>query len=636
MFKGRIAIKLTAGFVVIVLISMLAIGIVFIQMFQQYTFNSREQTMLTRAQSIAEVMAENSQNTGQIRGFAGSMRFLDTMAEAKVWITDTQGNPAAVSGMGMGMGMGIGIGIGKNGIGKGMGQNFGFGQGMGQGMGQGHTYNSEPLPPEAEKVIEEVLSGREAVSESFSSVYNEATLTVGVPIVDSDHHVIGSVLLHSPVTGITATVNKAVSILAISLFAALVLALGLGIFYSLLFTRPLKAMNLTALEITRGNYSARTGVNRQDELGQLGNSLDLLASKLGYTINELFQEKGKLKDIIASISEGIVAFDTSLRLISVNSALSEIMDRPQPYLNEDVEKDLKELDIEAQLIKVMEEKKPLQLLKAWLGKKLMFTFSPIVDNFGMVTGSVALVQDISKSERLEQLRRDFVANVSHEFRTPLTVIRGSLEAMVDGTVENSEEIKRYHQRMLSETRGLERLVEDLLELSRLQSGTTKMNKETLHLPNVLEDVVRSLQTIAGKKGIIIEYLSKQEIPPFVGDYDRLRQLFVIFLDNAIKYSPKNTKVTVETSVVESNLLSIIICDQGFGIAPDELAHIWDRFYKIDKSRNSRGTGLGLAIAKHLLELHDASVTVQSEQEKGTVVEIKLPMVLQNTVKRDIN
>ncbi|MHB8077153.1 HAMP domain-containing sensor histidine kinase [Desulfosporosinus fructosivorans] len=594
MFKKKIAFKLTAGFVIIVLISMLAIGIVFIQMFQQYTFDSREQTMLTRAQSIAEVMAENSQSTGQIRGFAGSMRFLDTMAEAKVWITDSKGNPSSVSGMGM-------------------------------GMGQGHTYNSEPLPQEAEKVIQEVLNGKESVSESFSSVYNEATLTVGVPIVDSNHQVIGSVLLHSPVTGITATLNKAVNILTISLLIALVLAIGLGIFFSLLFTRPLKAMNLTALEITRGNYATRTGVNRKDELGQLGNSLDLLASKLGYTINQLFQEKGKLKDIISSISEGIVAFDTSLKLISVNSALSEIMDRPQPYLNEDVEKDLNGLEIEAQLTKVMEEKKPSQVLKDWLGKKLMFTFSPIVDNFGMVTGSVALVQDISKSERLEQLRRDFVANVSHEFHTPLTVIRGSVEAMVDGTVENSEEIKRYHQRILSETRGLERLVEDLLELSRLQSGKITMNKEKLHVPNLLEDAVKSLQTIAEKKRVKIEYLSKQDIPPVLGDYDRLRQLFVIFLDNAVKYSPVYNKVTVETSVFESNTLSIVIRDQGYGIAADELTHIWDRFYKIDQSRNGRGTGLGLAIAKHLIELHGALVSVQSELGKGTVIEIKLPL-----------
>ncbi len=610
MFREKISFKLTASFVIIMLISMLAIGLVFIQMFRQYAFDSREETMLVRARSIAEVMAENSENFGQIRGLAGTMRFLDTMAEANVWITDSKGNPSTKSGMGMGKGSG-----------NGNGQNSGFGK----GMGQGQMYNSEPLPLEAEAVIQEVLKGKESVSEIFSSVYNEATLTVGVPIVDSDHRVIGSVLLHTPVTGVTATLNKAVRILAISLFVALLLAIGLGIFYSLLFTRPLKAMNSTALEITRGNYSARTGIDRKDELGQLGNSLDHLALKLGHTINQLFQEKGKLDDIISSISEGIVAFDTTLKPISVNTALAEIMNRPQPYLVEAVEKDLNSLEIEAQLTRVMEDKKPAQVFKDWLGKKLKLTLSPIIDNHGMVTGSVALVQDISQSERLEQLRRDFVANVSHEFRTPLTVIRGSVEGLVDGMVENGEDIKRYHQRILSETRGLERLVGDLMELSRLQSGKIMIHKNRVHISSLLADLVKSLQTIADQKEIKILYQPESDLPSFLGDYDRLRQLFVIFLDNAIKYSPANTLVWIESRIIENNTLSIIIRDQGYGIAADELPYIWDRFYKVDRSRKGLGTGLGLAIAKHLLELHDGKVSVQSELGKGTEIEIKLPM-----------
>lgn len=603
MFKKRIAVQLTAGFVLIVLISMLAIGLLFMQMFRQYAFDSREQTMLTRARSIAEVMAENSQNLGQIRGFPGAMRFLDTMAEAQVWITDSKGNPSTISGKGMGMG-----------------QNFGFGP----GMGHGHTFNSEPLPQEAEKVIQDVLKGKESVSESFSSVYNEATLTVGVPIIDSEHQVIGSVLLHTPVTGVTATLNKAVSILVVSLLVALALAIGLGIFFSLLFTRPLKAMSSTALQITQGNYSARTGIDRQDELGQLGNSLDQLALTLGITINQLFQEKGKLNDIISSISEGIIAFDTLLKPISVNTALAEIMNRPQPYLMEDVEKDLKILDIESQLAKVMEDSKSSEVIKEWLGKKLKFTFSPIVDNYGRITGSVALVQDISQSERLEQLRRDFVANVSHEFRTPLTVIRGSVEALVDGMVGNDEDIQRYHHRILSETRGLERLVRDLLELSRLQSGKITIQKGKIHISDLLSDVVKSLQTIADKKGIKIKYQPPQDLPPFLGDYDRLRQLLVIFLDNAVKYSPDHTFVSVEARKIQKNMLSIIIRDQGYGIASDELPYIWDRFYKVDKSRQGLGTGLGLAIAKHLLDLHNGKVFVLSEIGEGTEIEIRLP------------
>ena len=613
MFKRRIASKLTVGFVVIVLISMLTIGIFFIQLFKQYAFESREKTMLASAHSIAEVVAEYLQNAnGQMRGFGGYMRSLDTLTESKVWLTDREGNLVLISGMGQGMG-------------RGAGQGWGWSSGQGKGQSQGFLNNSEPLPKEAENVIQEVLSGKESVSESFSSVYNEATITVGVPVLDSNQLIIGSVFLHTPVTGVTGILNKAVSILAISLLFALILAVALGIFYSILFTRPLKAMNRTALEITRGNYSARTGIERQDEFGQLGNSLDHLALELGSTIDQLYQERGKLKDIIASISEGIIAFDTSLTPVSQNSALSEIMNRPHPYSNADMQEDFNKLEIKAQLIKVMAEKKPSQMFKDWLGKKLMFTFSPIEDNRGTVTGSVALVQDISESARLEQLRRDFVANVSHEFRTPLTIIRGSLEALMDGTVEEDEEIKRYQQRMLSETRGLERLVGDLLELSRLQSGKTTLNIETLHLPNLIADTVKSLQTIAEKKGIKIEYLAELDIPPFRGDYDRLRQLLVIFLDNAVKYSPNNTKVTVEISLLEINTLSVKIHDQGYGIAADELIHIWDRFYKVDKSRQGNATGLGLAIAKHLIELHNGTVIVQSELEKGTVIEVRLPL-----------
>ncbi|MEL7566149.1 MAG: ATP-binding protein [Dehalobacterium sp.] len=591
MFKKRIAFQLTAGFVVIVLISMLAIGVLFIQLFKQYAFESREETMLVRARSIAE-MISSSQNSWQMRGMGGIMRYLDILAEAKIWITDNQGNLALMSGMGMGM--------------------------------AGHKYNTEPLPEEAEKVIQEVLSGRESVSESFSSVYNEATLTIGVPIINN-RQIIGSVLLHAPVTGVTEILNKAFYILVICLLAALFLAAGLGIGYSHFFTRPLKAMNRTALEMAQGNYSVKTGVDREDELGQLGNALDLLAARLDDTIDELFQEKGKLHDIISSISEGLVAFDINLRPRSTNGALSQIMNKGISYQFEALENDLRTLGLHAYLKTVLEQKKPLNLTKEWMGKKLKFMLSPIVDNLGEITGCVALVQDVSESERLEQLRRDFVANVSHEFRTPLTVIRGSLEALVDGTIEDCQDIKHYHLRMLAETQGLERLVGDLLDLSRLQSGKITINREEIYLPTLISDTVKSLQTLADKKEISIHYQSEENLPTMLGDYDRLRQMFVIFLDNAVKYSPAKTLVSVETKLFEANILSVTIRDQGQGILPDQLPYIWDRFYKADTSRKGSGTGLGLAIAKHLIELHHGKVSIQSELGKGTIIEIRMPL-----------
>ena len=592
MFNKKIAFKLTTGFVVIVLLSMLTTGIFFIQMFRQYTLDSREKTMLERAHNISEAIAENTQSDGQMRGFGGFIRFLDTLTEAKVWIIDSKGSPAVMSGMGMSMGM-------------------------------GETFTSEPLPADSENIIKLVLSGKESINESFSSVYKESTLTLGVPILDSNKNVIGAVLLHSPVTGITETLDKAISILSISLFAALLLSIALGIFYSLLFTRPIKAMINTATEMTRGNYSARTGIERKDELGQLGNSLDLLASKLGYTIDQLFQEKGKMSDIISSISEGIVAFDLKLNPLSFNNALSNIMNPSLHYQNEFLKEDFSKLGIDDSIRRVIEEKKPLQIIKDWENKKLQITLSPILDNQTNVIGSVALVQDISESERLEQLRKDFVANVSHEFRTPLTVIKGSLEALIDGAIDKKEDIERYHQRMLSETRGLERLVGDLMELSRLQSGKISINKEKVHIPSILSDIVKSLQPISNKKEIQIDCVVPEVVPPVMGDYDRLRQLFIIFIDNSIKYSPNKTVVTISINISES--LEVVIQDEGYGISEEELPYVWDRFYKADKSRKSSGTGLGLSIAKHLVQLHGGNVSLQSSVGKGTTVTIHFPI-----------
>lgn len=595
MFKKHIAFKLTLGFVVIVLISMLAIGLFFIQMFKQYTFDSKEKTMLEQAQNISEVISMNTQNNGHMMGFGGFIRFLDTLTESKVWITDDKGNPAVISGMGMGK----------------------------SGMGMRQNFSSEPFPTEAQKIIEEVLSGKESISQNFSSVYNETTLTVGVPILDSNKNVIGTVFLHAPITGITATLNKAVSILSISILIALLLAIALGLSYSLLFTRPLKAMNNTAIEMTHGNYTVRTGVDRKDEIGQLGNSLDVLASKLGYTIDQLFQEKGKMNDIISSISEGIIAFDLELHPLSYNNALSNIFNHSMPIQNELLKKYFIDLEIDASLKLAIEEKKALQVIKDWMHKKLKFTLSPIINNQGNVTGSVAMVQDISESERLEQLRKDFVANVSHEFRTPLTVIKGSLEALVDGTIDQKVDIERYHQRMLSETRSLERLVGDLLELSRLQSGKISINKEKVHIPSLLSDIIKSMQTIADRKEIEIAYSVTNDTPPVMGDYDRLRQLFVIIIDNAIKYSPDKTVIKVSINI--GNTLEVLIEDHGYGISEEELPYVWDRFYKADKSRKGNGTGLGLAIAKHLVKLHSGDISLHSIVGKGTTAIINLPI-----------
>ncbi|AFM41333.1 signal transduction histidine kinase [Desulfosporosinus acidiphilus SJ4] len=626
MIKNKIVIKLTISLVLIVTICMIAIGVLFMQLFKQYAFASREKAMLTSARSVASVAAEvigdsKDKSIGPnnpLRGYGAYLRSLDIITDSQVWITDNTGLPVVISGNipGQGMGQGRGFGYGAR-----------QGNNKGSGLGQGFLTNTEPLPQEAENVIRNVLKGQESISESFSSIYREATITIGVPIFDDHNLVIGTVLLHTPVTGITSVLNKATGILGVSLLGAFLLAVALGVFYSILFTRPLKAMNQTAVEITNGNYNARTGVERSDEVGQLGKSLDLMAQELGLTIDELFQEKQKLNDILSSISEGIAAFNYNFEPVSTNAALAGILNRILPYSVEDVDKDFKALGIKPEIAQVFEKKQTIQILKNWSDKILQFTISPIVDKQDAVTGCVALVHDISESERLEQLRRDFVANVSHEFRTPLTVIRGYLEAINDGNIETWEDIQNVHRKILSETHSLERLVKDLLELSYLQSGKAAIHRECIHFTSLLSDTLKSLQSLADTKTIKLAYSIKEEVPPFLGDYDRLRQLMIIFLDNAITHSPNNTSIFVEISLLAKQELIIIIDDEGYGITADQLPHIWERFYKGDGSRTSKGTGLGLAIAKALIDLQNGRIEIQSEPKKGTRITICLPIEL---------
>lgn len=177
--------------------------------------------------------------------------------------------------------------------------------------------------------------------------------------------------------------------------------------------------------------------------------------------------------------------------------------------------------------------------------------------------------------------------------------------------------------MISETRSLERLVGDLLELSRLQSGKILVNKEKVHIKGLISDFTRRMQSIADKKLILILSNFSDDTASITGDYDRLRQLFIIFIDNAIKYSPDNTKVLIDISI--ENNLKVVIQDQGYGIPKEELPYVWDRFYKGDKSRNSGGTGLGLAIARHLVELHNGNISLRSDVGIGTTVIIEIPV-----------
>ncbi len=228
-----------------------------------------------------------------------------------------------------------------------------------------------------------------------------------------------------------------------------------------------------------------------------------------------------------------------------------------------------------------------------------------------------LKQASQQNEKLEKLRRDFIANISHELRTPVTVIRGSLEALCDGVISDPEQVKSYQQQMMFEAIFLQRLVGDLLDLARLQNTDFEIEKQEINMAEVIDDVARSMTPIADDKGIRVEVIKDTSLEHIWGDYGRLRQMLMILLDNAIKFSPENGVVKLHLA---DRILSI--SDHGTGIAPENLPYIFDRFHKSRSEHNKSGTGLGLAIAKQIADRHDIHITVESAANVKTEFRLK--------------
>ncbi len=232
--------------------------------------------------------------------------------------------------------------------------------------------------------------------------------------------------------------------------------------------------------------------------------------------------------------------------------------------------------------------------------------------------AVRLDKASQESLKLEQMRKDFISNISHELRTPVTVIRGSLEALCDKIVTEPEKVEQYHRQMLNEAKFLQRLVGDLLDLSRLQNPDFAIEKQSLLLNDVLSDALRSARQIAKAKDIAIDFEQKGPLP-LEGDYGRLRQMFLIILDNAVKFSQTGGKVEVIATDKD-----ITVRDYGVGIDEKDLAHIFERFYKTKGEKNKTGTGLGLAIAKQIAARHNIELTATNHTGGGAEFKFKLP------------
>ncbi|MGB7594272.1 MAG: ATP-binding protein [Erysipelotrichaceae bacterium] len=444
------------------------------------------------------------------------------------------------------------------------------------------------------------------------------SLFVGQPIVINGR-MVGAVAMILPAYEITSTLTSLTWILVFSMTIVLLIMTIPIYFLSKRFTKPINQMVQTAIGMKNGDFTIRADEKDKGEIGELGKSLNELSTELSQTINDVSIERNRLMQMMQSMSEGIVSINNQHEIIMANPAVFQLFELVPTAQSIQSILDMPEI---AQHFDQGLQDVESDFLLALNQQKFKVSIRPIRDEANLTVGSVGIFQDVTEAERLEQMRKDYVANVSHELRTPLTAIKGLLDPLNDGLITSDEKKQSYYALLLKETARLNRLINDLLELSRLQSGNTGFEPAKIDLNRFISELHEKYLRIAKDNHVRFEIEPLQSTSYYMGNEDRLDQVLTILLDNAFKFTPEDGTITVTLKESEK-MYKLEITDTGDGISPSDLPYIFDRFYIADKARTSKSTGLGLSIAKEILQHMNETISVRSVPGKGTTFTITL-------------
>ena len=446
-------------------------------------------------------------------------------------------------------------------------------------------------------------------AERFSE-YTEYPASLGVivalPVESASGEKVGAIFLIKPVNDIAETSK---SVLIVLVMAAVIVALLLVIpiyFVSKWLTNPLKKLNRIAGAFAEGDLSGRVDPEGSREISELGETFNKLADNLERNISELIIERNRLTAVLDGLSEGLIAFDSEGSIIKNNSSAALL-------LGGEPNSDITRLKAFPQILRTAAEavETGVSCIDAveCFDRVIRISAAPVDEAGGQAVGSVALLMDMTEAERLEQTRRDYVANVSHELRTPLASIRGIADMLNDGLVKTEEDKRRYYGYILKESIRLSTLINDLLELSRLQSGGVALNMGRVELYELICDVADRMSEPALARGMSVEMRVPEGRYMAYSNPDRLEQVLVSLTDNAVKHGTPGG--TIEISMEEGEGKWRISVSNPARIEEKDIEHIFERFYKADTAHSGEGTGLGLAITEEVLRLMGESITVSN-------------------------
>jgi len=488
-------------------------------------------------------------------------------------------------------------------------------------------------------VIKNTLVNNRSHTENLydSANHNRYYVSV-VPLLASGNanNVVGVVYMRANLEGVYSTINSISLIYLSAALITIVLGLGLAVLISREITRPIEEMRKQTLRIARGDFSGQVKVMGNDELGQLAGAVNNLSVRVEESQESSDAERRRLDSVLSHMSDGVLATDRRGNLTIVNNTALQFLNiaDEEQVLGKSI---LDVLKIRRQFsIRHLVDEDQDQVILDNLNEDLILSayFSPIKRESGFVSGLVCVLHDVTSQQKEERERKEFVSNVSHELRTPLTSVKSYVEALSDGAINDPELAPRFLGVVSDETERMIRMINDLLSLSRMDSGTAKLNLEYVNINELFNYILNRFDMIikneaadpSQKKYTIVRYFTKKDLWVEI-DTDKFTQVVDNIMNNAVKYSPDGGVITAHLLETHNHVI-LSISDQGLGIPRKDLGHIFDRFFRVDKARSRKqgGTGLGLAISKEVVNLLGGQIWVDSVEGKGSTFYISLPYV----------
>jgi two-component system phosphate regulon sensor histidine kinase PhoR len=479
--------------------------------------------------------------------------------------------------------------------------------------------------------IREALRGKKGESIRFSNTVRQNLMYVAVPLI-SDGKVLAVVRTSLPMTSVSRTLRSTFWNLTLGGLVIAFLAGILGLVISRRIARPLEEMKRGAERFSNGDFSHRLPVSDSIELGGLAESMNEMAEQLDERIRTVVKQRGELEAILASMMEGVIAVDRDTRILSLNRTAAALLSAdPGTAQGKILQEVVRNRELQRFVTQALESAGPVEgeiILHHDGDRYLQAHGTQLRDEGSAQMGALVVLNDVTRLRKLETFRRDFVANVSHELRTPITSIKGFVETLADGALEDRDKAVKFLGIINRHTDRLSELIEDLLTLSRLDQGAGEGDKrirlEPTAVRELLEAAIEICRAKAESRDVAISLTCRPSLEANL-NHSLVEQALVNLIDNAIKYSPRGGEVDIEARAADDRVV-ISVRDNGIGIDEKHMPRLFERFYRVDKarSRDLGGTGLGLAIVKHVAQAHGGSVGVDSRPGAGSTFFLYFP------------